>query len=159
MQVTKVNVPVSRRRSFNSAFAWWRKQQPLASSVMTTLIWFVWIEVVTFDKSKHVVNKLSKVSNGNFNGRWKNSYEAFSLKDRNFNSSYSLSIECPNVIQQWNQVTLAKTVIFTKWTTDNFKLSFKSFIQYDCSLWRSQFNWLVRWKIMTLRCDDAILAL
>jgi len=129
---------------------------------MTTLIWFVRIEVVMFDKSQLFVNELSKVSNGNFNGRSKSSYDhrpAFSLKDRNFNSSYSLSIECPNVIQQWNQVTLSKTVTYTRWTTDNFKLSLKSFIQYDGSLWRSQFNWHVSWNIRTLQCDDVIFAL
>jgi len=64
---------------------------------MTTSIWFVRIEVVTFDISQLVVNELSKVSNGNFNGRSKSSFDrrpAFSLKDCNFNSSHSLLIEC-----------------------------------------------------------------
>jgi len=33
--------------------------------------------------------------------------QPFLSKVRNFNSSYSLSIECPNVIQQWNEVKLS----------------------------------------------------
>jgi len=45
----------------------------LASTVMTTSIWFIRIEIVTFDKSQLFVDKPSKVSNKNFDGRSKSS--------------------------------------------------------------------------------------